>query len=233
MNILLCGDTHMDTKNITTVLQHALENDCSCVFILGDFGYWPNLPEWDAFIKRISYESKERNIPIYFLLGNHEDWASLKHLYKERNKFHEIFENVFYSPTGNTFVWNGVKFMTVGGAYSIDRANRIEQVSWFPEEELGYADYEYCSEQGKVDILLTHDCPEFISVGDILPIPEALPNRKIVEHIFKECLPSKLFHGHYHRRVSQIVSNDVHTCEVNGLNCNFARLQNQTYVLEI
>lgn len=229
MNILLAGDTHGDLMNFGMLIELAEQKSCQQIFVLGDFGYFPKFPNWQILIDQISNELVKSSISIFFLPGNHEDWFSLRQ-FEERNKFHKINENVFYSPTGNVFDINGTKIMTVGGAYSIDKQYRTFGYDWFSEEELTILDYNYCSDQGEVDILLCHDCPESIHIPNLLPIPEAMKNREVLDHIYKDAKPKRLFHGHYHRKIESF--DETMNCQIVGLNCNL-NFPNQTYVLSL
>lgn len=230
MKILLAGDTHADYDNLCSLIDKASSNECSQIFVLGDLGYFPNHPGNSFMFHTISQHLSQHDIRLNWLPGNHENWESISNFPKDG--FHEIYENIFFSPTGNVFEINGTTFMTVGGAYSIDKAYRTRGVDWFPEEELTYADYELCSSKGNVDILLTHDCPESIHIPNLLPIPEAIPNRTLLDHIFREVKPKKLFHGHYHRWLESKIEIDDFSCDVVGLDCNL-RFSKQTYILNL
>lgn len=229
MNILLAGDTHGNFMNLEMLVDLAQAKSCEQIFVLGDFGYFPNFQSYKIMIDKISNKLVNSSIVLFFLAGNHEDWFSLR-LMTERNKFHEINPNIFYSPTGNVFEINGTRIMTVGGAYSIDKKYRTFGVDWFPDEELTILDYNYCSDQGEVDILLTHDCPESIHIPNLLPIPEAMKNREVLDNIYKEAKPKKLFHGHYHMKLESF--DETMNCNIVGLNCNL-NYPNQTYILSL
>lgn len=57
----------------------------------------------------------------------------------------------------------GTKMMFIGGAHSIDRAFRIEDYSWWPEEELSQQEMYALAEKyaiEKPDVMVTHDCPQ-------------------------------------------------------------------------
>lgn len=68
-----------------------------------------------------------------------------------------------YIADGTVETINGTKVMYIGGARSIDVAYRIEGVSWWPDEELSYRQFENMFakyEEHKPDVMITHELPE-------------------------------------------------------------------------
>jgi hypothetical protein len=56
--------------------------------------------------------------------------------------------------------------MFIGGAVSIDKAYRVEGYSWWPDEELSYAELDTLVgkyQDAKPRIMVTHDCPEEVA----------------------------------------------------------------------
>jgi len=208
MRIAMLGDTHGNVRDIIDAMK-MLDGTCDIIFQLGDFGYFPRWEKHKDFPKLVSDIT---SVPFYFLAGNHEDWESLP---KERNKFHQIEKNVFYSPTGNTFTFGSKTFLTVGGGYSIDKVYRTPGLNWFKEEMLTYEDCVYCTNLPKVDVILSHDCPLNVDL-DVLPIAESFENRRMLQGIFDYHLPKFCYHGHYHCSYKRIVDG----CEFNGVSCN-------------
>lgn len=93
------------------------------------------------------------------------------------------------------------KFFFVSGADSIDRAHRIEGVSWWADEQLTYHQAEDCLQQwevSKCDILVTHDCPQSFAEGYKLIYDKTL-TRNLLQSMIELRKPRMLIHGHHHR----------------------------------
>ena len=93
----------------------------------------------------------------------------------------------------------------VGGALSIDQQYRIENVSWWRDEELSYAQLQEILEQyekSKPDIMVTHDCPEMVARrmfnnGEKLDFPSV--TRTAFEQFFEIWQPRIWIFGHWHQ----------------------------------
>jgi len=194
--ILLSGDTHGDENHVRWLLQHAKKNGCDAVFVLGDFGVWDHLDN-GAFTSGVSKWAQRMNVPVCFLPGNHENYDLLFQWEAEKPRtadgFFEVKPWLFYSPRGHRWTWNGVRFMSLGGAYSVDKAPRVHQdrallmkaqmrqdagrtlsrndryilhtgqLQWWSQEEISQEELDYALREGEVDILLTHDKPRLSS----------------------------------------------------------------------
>lgn len=229
MRILLLGDSHHDPTHINFAYEQAARFDCEVVFVLGDFGWWPNTRYGIDFIKFCGLISRRTGIPLVFLDGNHEHHLSLNRFVEEdgRDGFIKLDSHLMYSPRGHHWEWDGIKFMTLGGAFSIDRSARSLGFSYFEEEVIDDADVERCMSAGKVDVLLTHDAPtevdlaaEFATVGRKLlkeRISGTEANRERLQRVVDRCNPDYIFHGHWHIDYRQRLENGR---LVSGLDCN-------------
>lgn len=91
-----------------------------------------------------------------FIRGNHDNPAKCT-----------VQENWIADGTVETTA-TGNKIMYIGGASSIDRAYRIEGVSWWPDEQCSVQqlnDFVDLYIQTKPDIMITHECPETVADG--------------------------------------------------------------------
>lgn len=201
--IWLLGDTHGDSHWVYNVQQRAAEGGADCIFQLGDFGIWHG-PAGKRFIEQISKVAAETNVPFYFLDGNHEDFVRLNDLVRKgevNDDGHvEILPSLFYSPRGHRWEWSGKRFITMGGAVSIDKDRRVFGKSWWPEEEITDAQVADV-EEGKVDVLLSHDCP-FNPLPAFARTPRfdrmSEPNQDRLRQVFDKVEPDYVFHGHFH-----------------------------------
>lgn len=93
------------------------------------------------------------------------------------------------------------KFFFVSGADSIDKDERIEGVSWWPDEELTYKQAEDCLakwEKSKLDILVSHDLPQSFAEGYKLIYDRTL-TRDLLQRMIDVRKPSLIITGHHHR----------------------------------
>lgn len=93
------------------------------------------------------------------------------------------------------------KFFFVSGADSIDKDDRIEGVSWWPDEELTYKQLNHALdlwEKSKVEVLVSHDCPQKIAQYNHL-IYDSTPTRSVLDQMIEVRKPEIIVYGHHHR----------------------------------
>lgn len=225
MKLLISGDSHADINHIKSLISKVKKFECDAVFVVGDYGFWPRDKRGLKFLDAVS----KLDFPVYFLAGNHEDWDILdKHVEDSGSEdFIEVHPNSFYAPTGLTWEWDGVKFLSVGGAYSIDRRYRVKFIDWFPQEIITEQDVSNCLGKGQVDVLLSHDSPACVDIQ--LPFsttyngakiinfdPDTNLNRNRLQVVVDMTNPKYLVHGHWHINYQQRCGDLL----VQGLNCN-------------
>jgi predicted phosphodiesterase len=235
--ILFAGDIHADRSHLEYLFRVAKRFDVDVLFALGDFGYWPRNAGGQRFLKGAVKLTEDSGIPLYWIDGNHEDHWALGNLTRGvRGAFiptkvpyydHHDNSNLLYVPRGHSWTWDGVSFMAMGGAYSVDKPSRTMGQDWFPEESLSDDDVAYGKAVGKVDVMVTHDVS---SVAPILEklllmkgrsyklIPEADANRRALEEIRLAVRPDVMVHGHYHVDYKEIVDGTI----FRGLDCNLS-----------
>ena len=157
MAILLTGDFHGNALGELQIITQDslfhkygqdLYGSINYHIILGDGGFfWPNNIEDDKYNFQIL---SKRNFPILCVLGNHEPIYGKKRK-KEVDigigaKVYKINDNPFiaYLKRGKVYTIDGIKFLVLGGALSIDKYRRIPDVTWWKNE--------YWSEQEKNDL---------------------------------------------------------------------------------
>lgn len=165
--IFVTGDTHgqIDFEKLKVFSNEntsLTKNDY--MIICGDFGgVWNPLTidkELEPYI----------NLPftVLFIDGNHENFDLLSE-YQISNwhggKVHFISENIIHLMRGQVFDIEGLLFFTMGGATSTDKKMRIENISWWKEEEISEDDIIEANKNlekvnYKVDYVITHACSE-------------------------------------------------------------------------
>lgn len=161
--IYLCGDTHGNINKISKILNIMTKKDI--LIVLGDFGFvWNNESNKNLDIL------EKTNIKILFVDGNHENFDMLK-TYKTVKRYGNsvglIRKNIFWLKRGNIYKIKGKSFLAIGGAFSVDKNYRIQNISWWSDEEINNAEitntFENLVKYGnKVDYVLTHTCPKFL-----------------------------------------------------------------------
>lgn len=205
--IYITGDTHGElsikklNSNNFSQGEKLTKNDY--VIICGDFGLvWDNGKKDSWWRKWLD----EKPWTTLFIDGNHENF-DLLYQFPTQNKFggivHQIGDSIFHLTRGQIFTIDELKFFTMGGAKSHDKAFRREYVSWWPQEMPNYSEYEealYNLEQNswKVDYILTHCAPESIQKA-INSSFEADVLTLFLEQIAAQANFKKWYFGHYHK----------------------------------
>lgn len=198
--VLILGDTHANTRWAVNAVSIAKGLKALDVVVVGDFGYWPD-PEYGHpyFLKELSEAAVEHGVTVWWVDGNHEDFGNLyrSHL-KDHDEPVQVRPGIMWLPRGVTWDWEGVTFLAMGGAASIDRQNRIPGISWFPEEIIDDGDV---AKAKPADIMITHDSPinplETLKRGFIID-EQSEYCRQQMRRIVNIAKPDLLLHGHYH-----------------------------------
>ena len=223
---LLLGDTHGDISNVVNAISYAQRNAVKTIYQLGDFGCYPEIPNFLEFMQIVSRESSDSGIVFKFLPGNHEDWNFLSQF----NKPTEILPNLVFLPTGTRFNIGEYKILIVGGGYSRDKSHRTEGYNYFKEEILSLEDYVKCVEGGEVDVIFSHDRPISVSekIGPALYDSDAIENGNVLESICNLVKPKFFYHGHYHLHYYT----EIRDCQYYGLAGNKGH-QTQMMILDV
>jgi 3-oxoacid CoA-transferase subunit A len=164
MSILFSGDFHANARGeLRLITKDALIDNygqeiysrITYHIILGDGGFmWPGNEENDkANYQRLG----ERPFPVLCVLGNHEPIYGMNNVPEADigigETVYKINDTPFvaYLKRGKIYVIDGIKFLVLGGALSIDKSRRIPNKTWWEKE--------YWDEQEKNDLftLLEHD----------------------------------------------------------------------------
>ena len=205
--IFITGDTHgsIDFKKLEIFASENKElTKDDYMIICGDFGgVWnPQTLEQDL--------TKYINLPftILFIDGNHENFDLLNE-YEISNwnggKVHFIEDNIIHLMRGQIFNIEGSTFFTMGGATSTDKKMRIENISWWKEEEISDEDiteaYKNLKKVNyKVDYVITHACSEDCYYYPLFRLGyyKSYRENRVLTN-FKEMIDYKHWYfGHYH-----------------------------------
>lgn len=211
--ITIAGDWHGNLSQALNVANHSFQNNCEVILQVGDFGIWEDdTPFLDTLQERL-VDNGQR---LYFVDGNHENFPLLySYPIDPETGLRPIRDNIFHLPRGLRFTIHGIRFLALGGAYSVDRRwRKADKTFWYEEEVTDYdIEVALSPEDPTTDILLMHDSP-FPAPNPITdnPIREAAGmrlfgyeaiqaanrHRAFLAPVLTETKPHVLVHGHYH-----------------------------------
>ena len=173
--IYMTGDTHRDFERLFWFCKsHQTSAEKDVMIILGDVGlnYYGG---WrDHHAKR---QLSSMPLTFFCIHGNHEERPQNIDGYctKEWNGAEVMYEtefpNILFAVDGSVYHLNGLDTMVVGGAYSVDKEERLEAMScgfdqyrWFASEQPSDETKALCeqvleSRGNQIDVMLTHTCP--------------------------------------------------------------------------
>lgn len=166
--IFLTGDTHSDVSRILRLDMPELTKE-DYVIILGDFGViWRN----DIMMKAVLKQLSEKNFTVCFVDGNHENFdmiSKIEYVVPWHGGMAGIIApGVVHLLRGQIYQIGDRTIGVCGGANSIDKAWRTENVSWWPQEVITDEEVSFFQmnliHKGvrALDLMLTHDCPASI-----------------------------------------------------------------------
>lgn len=247
---MMAGDLHGNTAHAIWIMEKAAALGLDRVFQAGDFGAWEHMADGRKFFDDVDQHGQRLGVVMYWLDGNHDKTSLVLESYAgqpDDEGFLICRENVRYSPRGHRWTWSGHKFISLGGAYSVDkgwrldlerqstwasekRAARSSEVAkdwsgsyWFPEEEMTDADMEkILLDDSPVDFMFSHDKPRASSPGwNRKDMPDCWPNQDRLQRAVVALKPKALVHGHLHYRYDdQIRSGDDSWTKVVGLDAD-------------
>lgn len=206
--IYITGDTHIPIDMAKLDLeyfpvQQNLSKD-DYLIICGDFGgVWDRTKEREQILNTLG----NKNFTILFVDGNHENFDILDKMpvsHWHGGKVHFVRDTIIHLMRGQVFEIDGLKFFTMGGGNSNDKAFRIPHRSWWKQELPNDLEKQTGLENlalndNKVDYIITHTAPTDIVLqirninSDELELNEYF--MKIKESVsFK-----KWFFGHFHQ----------------------------------
>lgn len=238
IRILILGDTHGNTAATVHAIQKAKLHDATHIVQCGDFGLWTHFANGIKFLDDLEAELRKHNIQFVWLDGNHEDFDALQAFmystYQTDKGFYPIRTHILYSPRNNAWTWDNKRFMTLGGAVSIDRRNRKPGITWWEQENIKDSDVANAfsvierdrNRDKPVDYFFSHDCSDKTPFYDRLkPDIDSKINRQKMDRVLDFMRPRFHFHGHMHTKYDwqrPIIKDGelFATTQVYGLECD-------------
>lgn len=194
---ILIGDVHGKYKQYKRIIAN-----CRSSIQVGDIGIgfrrYPH-GEWQAnppYVEMVEGDHR-------FIRGNHDNPGVCQ-------------AHTQWIADGS--IEQGVMFC--GGGVSIDKEIRIEDFSWWPDEELSVEELEHLIEvyiETKPRVMITHECPEEIAVtlAAITGIPKLdFPSRHRVafQRMMSAHSPDLWVFGHWHRSLDIMANGTRFVC---------------------
>lgn len=201
--IAVAGDWHGNRRWGRHAIQRAGQEKVDVILHTGDFGY-DFRPD---FVKALDEMLGSFGIELYFVDGNHENHEWLARLSQNEDGTGRVSKHISHLPRGFRWEWDGLRFLAIGGAVSMDQNMRTRGVSWWPEETVTLRDVEAAVEGGPVDVVIAHDAPFGHDIPTVAEqahwFPEELlrasdSNRQMLRLVADAVQPLHWFHGHYH-----------------------------------
>ena len=164
--LLITGDTHGDTAALRMLSKQLLPGDM--LFVAGDFGFvFRDDDDERAFLDDMDGFLQKTDGYIIFVDGNHEHHRALNAFPVEEwngARVHRIRSRIIHVLRGEILQLKGKRIFCFGGAFSIDRAYRELNKTYWEEEIPTDQDYQNgnqnlgaCNYQ--IDYAVTHTCP--------------------------------------------------------------------------
>lgn len=109
----------------------------------------------------------------------------------------------FLPDYGHMVNFNGIDFFYYRGAYSIDRQYRTVGIDWWEDEQVSIDQFMKARELygiTKPDIVITHDCPDFLAQMYVGPTGKLFENMTTwaLGELWRIHQPKIWIHGHWH-----------------------------------
>lgn len=212
MSVFVTGDLHGDIKVIYTIPKRCSIQPGDTLIVAGDFGVpWSidNIKRW-RIDKEIIKWFDDQPFTVAFVDGNHENFDLLDNfLYEEKwnGRVQRISNHVFHLCRGEIYIMEGHSIFTFGGATSVDKMYRTENISWWKAENASKSEMDHGvntleSVHWNVDYIITHTAPEqFFSVYQHASFGKEFlncPTQFYLTELCKQLRYKKWYFGHYH-----------------------------------
>lgn len=141
-----------------------------------------------------------------------------------QDPFARLSERVLHAPNGTRWTWGGVEFVALGGAFSVDRAARTLDVSYWAGEVASPRDVGKVKSGGPAQVMITHDIPDGADLQlppnppDWWDLDNAQAHRRLLRSAVDVVRPDWVIGGHMHvRRTASIWLPEGHQVRVEVL----------------
>ena len=164
--VYFTGDIHSSFDAVFKIVEKVRPNERDVVVLLGDVGANYYGGERDAALKRLFGFMSPTFLCVH---GNHEMRPANVDGYVEKKWrggkvwFQPQYPNLLFAKDGEIYSVNGIKYLVIGGAYSVDKFYRLKRgLGWWADEQPSDDTKQRVEQQvakKKFDIILSHTCP--------------------------------------------------------------------------
>ncbi len=163
MRILIIGDVHGRHRELADVLRQVqTDYRIEAGIQVGDYGFYK-----DA-MARAGKEPVRYPVPLHVIDGNHEDHGWLRQALRHgAAKRWQQESNLIYQPRPSVARFGASKVGFMGGALHVDRPQRHNLLSGFPNYILRRHREQAVAlfNRERPDLIVTHSCPSGIGIG--------------------------------------------------------------------
>lgn len=237
MKIAFAGDWHGNLQWAREAIQYAAREGAETILHLGDYGY----DFLHSYREGVESALRRAKLTLQFVDGNHENFTWLHQRPIGEDGRRQITRRVHHLPRGFRWEWDGLRFLALGGAFSVDRENRELNKSWWAEETITDKDIAEATAGGPADVLVSHDCPggsyipglqrtaHYFSQSALL---QANDHRHRLRKVVDVVQPRLFFHGHYHIPYMLLADYGYGEVRIRGLDCDQTTLHTNVVVLD-
>ena len=164
--VYFTGDIHGEAWHISAFANKMQPGKTDIIVILGDVGanYTQNYRD-----REMKSELARLKPTVFCIHGNHEmrPWHIPTYRTKEWHGgivwYEERYPNLLFAKDGEIYEIGGLRYMAIGGAYSVDKEWRLaHSAGWWDDEQPSDEIKAYVERQlgaNRVDVILSHTCP--------------------------------------------------------------------------
>lgn len=208
--LYITGDTHGDLARFDERMRDKGLTKYDILLVTGDFGF-----DWNLTMKR-KWQDYPHEYTVVFCDGNHENFDILNSLPSTEmfgDTVGDFGNNTYRLLTGHMYDIAGYRTFVFGGAASIDAADRIPWVSWWPDEipkkfQIDLAMKTLEQNMWRFDLFVSHTCSQETKKRIGIPMFDFYdPTEKMIGDLEKEILEhggewGSSWFGHFHKDVN-------------------------------
>lgn len=164
----ITGDKHRNFDNIEKFCRRMNTRKSDVLIVLGDTGFNYYADERDDKLKK---KISSLNITLFCLHGNKENRPQNVGTYGIRSfcggkvMYEPNYPDIYFAIDGEIYIFEGKKYMVVGGAHSVDKLRCLEEGTPFWHDEMPdnatktLVEQKLQNEGNKIYGMMTHTCP--------------------------------------------------------------------------
>lgn len=202
-NLCIVGDIHGEFTEFSFKIWQKDIKDTAFI-VAGDFGLgFHKRGYYERVYQRIKKKLEDKGNCLLGIRGNHDD---PEYYYESPLMDYPLFKAL---PDFTRLTWKEREILVIGGATSVDKSWRIEQMKKKPKEIIWWEGERPIKDvsrlKEKEDIVISHEAP--LCVGPVVTRTDdmeletyhnILEDRKFLDIVLKETRPENYYFGHYH-----------------------------------